>query len=165
MAITVFICTHNRVDLLRKVLESLNAARRPAQPVEVLVIANNCSEGPADFLTDYVNDPGTRLPLRWIAILYGRLQASLAGTSGIHSGQDVLKMLMAGADVTMMASALLRHGIGRLSEIESELVQWLETHEYESVAQLKGSMSQINSADPSAFERAQYMKALTTFRL
>lgn len=106
-----------------------------------------------------------RLPLRWIAILYGRLQASLAGTSGIHSGQDVLKMLMAGADVTMMASALLRHGIGRLSEIESELVQWLETHEYESVAQLKGSMSQINSADPSAFERAQYMKALTTFRL
>jgi dihydroorotate dehydrogenase (fumarate) len=74
-------------------------------------------------------------------------------------------MLMAGADVTMMASALLRHGIGRLTEIESELVQWLETHEYESVAQLKGSMSQINSADPSAFERAQYMKALTTFRL
>lgn len=106
-----------------------------------------------------------RLPLRWIAILYGRLQASLAGTSGIHSGQDVLKMLMAGADVTMMASALLRHGIGRLSEIESELVQWMETHEYESVAQMKGSMSQVNSADPSAFERAQYMKALTTFRL
>lgn len=106
-----------------------------------------------------------RLPLRWVAILYGRVQASLAGTSGIHSGQDVLKMLMAGADVTMMASALLRHGIGRLTEIESELVQWLETHEYESVAQLKGSMSQINSADPSAFERAQYMKALTTFRL
>lgn len=106
-----------------------------------------------------------RLPLRWIAILYGRLKASLAGTSGIHSGQDVLKMLMAGADVTMMASALLRHGIGRLSEIESELVQWMETHEYESVAQMKGSMSQVNSADPSAFERAQYMKALTTFRL
>jgi dihydroorotate dehydrogenase (fumarate) len=101
-----------------------------------------------------------RLPLRWVAILHGRLRASLAASSGIHRATDVLKMLMAGADVTMLCSTLLRHGIPQLKTIERELVAWMEEHDYQSVRQLKGSMSQENCADPAAFERAQYMKAL-----
>jgi dihydroorotate dehydrogenase (fumarate) len=101
-----------------------------------------------------------RLPLRWIALLFGRIRASLAATSGIHRASDVLKMLMAGADVTMLCSTLIRHGARQIGVIERDLVAWLEEHEYESVAQLRGSLSQRNCADPSAFERAQYMKAI-----
>ncbi|MHB8629712.1 MAG: dihydroorotate dehydrogenase-like protein [Aggregatilineales bacterium] len=104
-----------------------------------------------------------RLPLRWIAILYGRLNIDLAATSGIHSGQDVLKMIMAGANVTMMASALLSRGIDHLRTVEHEIRTWLEVNEYESIAQLRGSMSQMNCPNPGAFERAQYMRALTTY--
>jgi len=106
-----------------------------------------------------------RVPLRWIAMLYGRLRANLAATSGIHRAADVLKMLMAGADVTMLCSALLRHGVRQVGVIERDLVAWMEEHEYESVTQLKGSLSQKNCADPSAFERAQYMKAISQFPL
>jgi dihydroorotate dehydrogenase (fumarate) len=106
-----------------------------------------------------------RVPLRWIAILHGRLRASLAATSGIHRASDVLKMLMAGADVTMLCSVLLRHGIPQLSVIERDLVAWMEEHEYESVAQLKGSLSQKNCPAPSAFERAQYMRAISSYPL
>jgi dihydroorotate dehydrogenase (fumarate) len=106
-----------------------------------------------------------RLPLRWIAILYGRVKADLASTSGVHRATDALKMLMAGATVTTMASALLRHGIKHLATVESEIRQWMEEHEYESVAQMRGSMSQRNCPDPSAFERAQYMKAISTFKV
>ncbi|MBX3063633.1 MAG: dihydroorotate dehydrogenase-like protein [Anaerolineae bacterium] len=106
-----------------------------------------------------------RLPLRWIAILYGRIKADLAATSGIHAAPDVLKALMAGANVTMMASALLRNGVSYLQTVERYLLEWMESHEYESVQQMRGSLSQIRSADPSAFERAQYMKALTTYRI
>jgi len=104
-----------------------------------------------------------RLPLRWVAILYGRVNASLAATSGIHRASDVVKMLMVGADVTQLCSVLIRHGIKQLSVIERELQQWLEQHEYHSVQQLKGSMSQKNCTDPSAFERAQYMRAISSF--
>jgi dihydroorotate dehydrogenase (fumarate) len=104
-----------------------------------------------------------RLPMRWIAILHGRIGANLAATSGIHRATDALKMLMAGADVTMLCSVLLRRGIGHIGVIEREMLQWLEEHEYESVEQLKGSMSQKNCPDPSAFERAQYMRALSTY--
>jgi dihydroorotate dehydrogenase (fumarate) len=104
-----------------------------------------------------------RLPMRWIAILYGKIEASLAATSGIHGGADVLKMLMAGADVTMLCSTLLKHGLGRIREIENELVQWMEEHEYDSVEQMKGSMSHKACAQPSAFERANYMKALKSY--
>jgi len=104
-----------------------------------------------------------RLPLRWIALLYGRLNASLAATSGIHRGTDALKMLLAGADVTMLCSALLRHGIPQIALIERDLRAWLEEHEYESISQLKGSLSQKKCAEPAAFERAQYMKALTGY--
>jgi dihydroorotate dehydrogenase (fumarate) len=102
-----------------------------------------------------------RVPLRWIALLYGKLCASLAATSGIHRASDVLKMLMAGADVTMLCSALIRHGICQLGVIERDLVAWMEEHEYASVTQLKGSLSQRNCSEPSAFERAQYMKAIS----
>jgi dihydroorotate dehydrogenase (fumarate) len=101
-----------------------------------------------------------RLPLTWIGILYGRLRANLAATSGVHGAEDVIKMLMVGADVTMLCSALLRNGIGYLERVEEGLRVWMETHEYESVRQMKGSMSQIRCPDPSAFERAQYMKAV-----
>jgi dihydroorotate dehydrogenase (fumarate) len=104
-----------------------------------------------------------RVPLRWIALLYGKLRVHLAATSGIHRASDVLKMLMAGADVTMLCSALIRHGVRQIGVIERDLVAWMEEHEYESVAQLKGSLSQKNCADPSAFERAQYMKAISQF--
>jgi dihydroorotate dehydrogenase (fumarate) len=104
-----------------------------------------------------------RVPLRWIAILYGRLQANLAATSGIHRATDVLKMLMAGADVTMLCSTLIRHGVGHIKIIEKDLVAWMEEHEYESVTQLKGSLSQKNCPAPSAFERAQYMRAISTY--
>jgi len=106
-----------------------------------------------------------RLPLRWIALLYGRVRASLAATSGIHRGTDALKMLLAGADVTMLCSALLRHGIPQIALIERDLKAWLEEHEYESIRQLKGSLSQKNCAEPAAFERAQYMKALTGYAI
>ncbi len=101
-----------------------------------------------------------RLPMRWIAILYDRVGASLAATSGIHRGTDALKMLMAGADVTMLCSVLMRHGIDRLRVIEEEMVAWMREHEYESVEQLKGSLSHKNCPDPGAFERAQYMRSV-----
>jgi dihydroorotate dehydrogenase (fumarate) len=104
-----------------------------------------------------------RVPLRWIALLHGNLKASLAATSGIHRASDALKMLMAGADVTMLCSVLLRHGIPQISMIERDMAVWMEEHEYESVQQLKGSLSQKKCAEPTAFERAQYMKALTGY--
>ena len=104
-----------------------------------------------------------RLPLRWIAILCGRLRANLAATSGIHRGTDALKMLMAGADVTMLCSVLIRHGIGQISVIEREMTAWMEEHEYESVSQLKGSLSQKKCPAPSEFERAQYLRALSSY--
>ena len=105
-----------------------------------------------------------RLPLRWLAILYGRINANLAATSGIHKGQDVLKMLMAGADITMLCSVLLRHGINYIRVIEQEMREWMEKHEYESVRLLQGSMSQKSCPHPSEFERAQYMRSLQTYK-
>ncbi len=105
-----------------------------------------------------------RLPLRWIAILYDRVKADLAATSGIHSSQDVLKVLMAGANVAMLCSVLLRHGIGHIGEIEKGIIEWMKERGYESVRQLIGSMSQKNCADPSAFERAQYMQAVLSYK-
>jgi dihydroorotate dehydrogenase (fumarate) len=105
-----------------------------------------------------------RLPMRWIAILYGRINASLAATSGIHTGKDVVKMLMAGANITMLCSVLLQHGIKRIQLIEQQLREWMNEHEYESVKLLQGSMSQQHCPNPTAFERAQYMRALQTFK-
>ena len=127
-----------------------NAPARPAWPASSAAIP--------------LSHPGDlRLPMRWIAMLYGRIGASLAATSGIHRATDALKMLMAGADVTNLCSVLLRRGIEHIRVIEREMREWMEEHEYESVEQLKGSMSQKNCPDPSAFERAQYMRALETY--
>ena len=104
-----------------------------------------------------------RLPMRWIALLYGRIGANLAATSGIHHGVDALKMLMAGADVTMLCSVLLRRGIDHIRVIERQMREWMEEHEYESIEQIKGIMSQKNCPDPTAFERAQYTRSLSTY--
>jgi len=100
-----------------------------------------------------------------VAILHGRIKASIAATSGVHRASDALKMLMAGADVTMLCSVLIRHGIKQIADIEKDMVDWLEEHEYESVGQLKGSLSQKHCEDPSAFERAQYMRAISSYPL
>lgn len=103
-----------------------------------------------------------RLPLRWIAILYSRIQTDLALTSGVHSAQDVLKATMAGASVAMMASELLTNGVQRIGEILTDIQAWMETFEYQSIEQMKGSMSQRAVAEPAAFERANYMKVLAS---
>jgi dihydroorotate dehydrogenase (fumarate) len=100
------------------------------------------------------NSNELRLPLRWVAILFGRLLADLAITSGVHTSEDVLKGLMAGAKVTMMASELLQNGIKRITQVLGEIRTWMNEHEYESVAQMIGSMSQQHCAEPAAFERA-----------
>lgn len=107
--------------------------------------------------------PEARLALQWIAILYGQVRASLAHSTGIHTAADVARSLLAGADVTMMTSALLTHGPGLLEDVRGQLVSWMEANEYESVRQLRGSMSRMNGPDPGAFERANYMKALQSW--
>ncbi len=104
-----------------------------------------------------------RLPLRWIAILYGRIQADFALTSGVHTAQVVIKAMMAGANVAMMTSTLLENGVGRIMHILTDLQEWMEEHEYESIEQMRGSMSQQAVTEPAAFERANYIKALNTF--
>ncbi len=101
-----------------------------------------------------------RLPMRWIAILRGRVDASLAATSGVHTRDDALKVLLAGADAVMLASALLEHGPEHLRALEQGISEWMTEREYESVEQLKGSMSQGAVADPAAFERANYVRTL-----
>jgi dihydroorotate dehydrogenase (fumarate) len=101
-----------------------------------------------------------RLPLTWIAILYGQLKASLAATGGIHEAQDAIKMILVGADVTMVCAALLEGGVGHAKKILSEMEEWMEKNEYESVKQMKGILSQKSCPDPQAFERANYMKAI-----
>ena len=105
-----------------------------------------------------------RLPLRWVAILYGRVPVDLAITSGVHTHEDVIKGLMAGAKVTMMTSEILRNGIGRVTQLLGEVSRWLEERDYESVAQMQGSMSQQKVCDPGAFERANYMRMLQSWR-
>jgi len=101
-----------------------------------------------------------RLPLTWIGILFGRVKANLAASSGVHTPEDILKLLLAGADVTMMCSALLRHGINHLRDLESGLKRWMEKHECSSVGEIRGSLSQLRCPDPAAFERAQYINAV-----
>jgi len=103
------------------------------------------------------------VPLRWTAILHGRIDASLAVTGGIHDAQGMLKALLAGADVGMVASVLYKKGFGQIGTMLNEIAAWMDEKEYESVEQLKGSMSRENCPDPSAFQRGNYMKALTTF--
>ena len=105
-----------------------------------------------------------RLPLTWIGLLYGRIRADMAATSGVHEAEDVLKLLMVGARVTMLCSVLLQRGIDHIRTIEAGLRTWMECHEYDSVRQMQGSMSQQNCADGSAFERAHYISSLHSYR-
>lgn len=105
-----------------------------------------------------------RLPLRWIAMMYGRINADLAATSGIYSAEDVLKMVMAGAKVTQMLSALLKFGIGHIADVTTNLKAWMEEKEYQSIDQMRGSMSYMNVDDPASFERANYMKVLQSYK-
>ncbi len=105
------------------------------------------------------------LRLNWVAVLYGKIQADLAVTGGIHTGLDVLKSMMAGARVAMLTSALLKNGIGHLATVRAELLEWMEEHEYESIQQMQGSMSQRAVPDPSAFQRANYVKVLSSYAL
>ena len=110
------------------------------------------------------NSDELRLPLRWVAILYGRVPVDFAITSGVHTHHDALKALMAGAKVAMMASELLQKGVGRINEVLTEMRRWMEEHEYLAVSQMIGSMSQKNVIDPASFERANYMKTLASFK-
>jgi dihydroorotate dehydrogenase (fumarate) len=110
------------------------------------------------------NSDELRLPLTWVAILYGRVAVDFAITSGIHTHTDVLKALMAGANVTMMASELLQNGMKRIGQILEGMKEWMEQHEYSTVRQMIGSMSQQHVTEPTAFERANYMKMLDAYR-
>ena len=103
------------------------------------------------------------LRLHWVAVLFGQLEVDLAVTGGVHAGQDVLKSMMSGARVAMMTSALLQHGIGHLYQVRVEMLDWMEEHEYESVRQMQGSMSRRSAANPEAFERANYIKVLSSY--
>jgi len=105
------------------------------------------------------------LRIHWVAILFGHIRPDLAVTGGIHTAQDVLKAMMAGARVAMMTSALLKHGIDHLAVVQKELVTWMEEHEYESIHQMQGSMSYRSVAEPAAFERANYMRVLRSYAL
>jgi len=104
-----------------------------------------------------------RLPLRWVAILHGKIKASLAATTGIHTAEDVLKMIMVGADVTMVCAALFQKGVKHITKMLTDMKKWMEEHEYESLTQMKGSMSHKSVAEPAAFERANYMKVLKSY--
>jgi dihydroorotate dehydrogenase (fumarate) len=109
------------------------------------------------------NSDALRLPLRWIAILYGKVKADFALTSGVHTAEDAIKAIMAGANVTMSTSAILKHGVNAIQQILTGMESWMTVHEYESVQQMRGSMSQGAVAEPAAFERANYMKVLNSF--
>nr|WP_228486330.1 dihydroorotate dehydrogenase-like protein [Paludibaculum fermentans] len=106
-----------------------------------------------------------RLRLHWTALLYNRIRPDLAITGGVHTAEDAVKGVMAGARCTMMTSALLRHGIPYLEKVEEDLLDWMEEHEYESIGQMRGSMSSQSVAEPAAFERANYMKVLSSYAL
>jgi dihydroorotate dehydrogenase (fumarate) len=105
------------------------------------------------------------LPMRWISILYGHVNADFALTSGVQSGKDILKAMMVGAKVTMVASEFLRKGTGRASEMLKSIELWMEEHDYESIEQMQGSMSQKSVANPAAFERANYMRVLSSYKI
>lgn len=131
-----------------------NRFYQPDLDIETLEVVPNLVLSTSDDL---------RLPMRWVAILYGRIKADLALTGGVHTTRDLVKATMAGASVSMVASTLLANGFSRAEEILSGLEKWMVEFEYESVSQMRGSMSQQSVADPALFERANYMKALTTF--
>lgn len=112
----------------------------------------------------FSNPQSMRLPLRWIAILYGRVKADLAATSGIHSAEDIIKMIMVGAKITQIYAALHQYGIGHIRNLLRDIKTWMIDHEYESLDQMRGSMSHRAVANPAAFERANYMRALSSIK-
>jgi dihydroorotate dehydrogenase (fumarate) len=101
-----------------------------------------------------------RLPLTWVGLLFGRVRASLAATGGIHTSDDVIKLLLAGANVTMLCSVLLERGVAQIHNIEEGLRRWLVHHEFKSIGQILGSLNELRSQEPGALERAQYMRAI-----
>jgi len=105
------------------------------------------------------------LRLHWVAVLFGRLRLDLAVTGGVHEARDVLKAMMAGANVAMMTSALLRRGIPHLAAVRRDLVAWMEEHEYDSIRQMRGSLSQRSTANPEAYERANYVSVLSSYAM
>ncbi len=138
---------------------------------DALVLFNRCYQPDFDLdklevVTDLeLSTPREiRLPLLWIAVLYGRVGSSLAATRGVHSAEEVIKYLMAGADAVMTTSGVLKRGMGFFTTLVNDLKAWMETRGYESVEQMKGAMSHENCADPSAFERANYIKVLESYR-
>ncbi len=132
-----------------------NRFYQPDIDLENLEVVSNL-----DFSTPYE----LRLRLRWIAILYGALKADLAVTGGIHSGRDVIKSMMAGANVAMTTSAVLEKGIPQITTLLKQVQEWMQEHEYESIQQMRGSMSQKAVPMPTVFERANYMKVLASFK-
>lgn len=146
------------------------ASRLVAAGASGLVLFNRYLEADVDlellsFKPDLVlsNRHEARVPIRWIAILRDQIQASLAATGGVHRMEGIVKLLLAGADVTLMASILLMHGPTFLRTLLVDLERWLDEHEFSSVEQLKGSMSRRNCPDPGALERANYMQALVQY--
>ena len=131
-----------------------NRFYQPDFDLEELVVTPNLVLSTSDEL---------RLPLRWIAILFNRVLADFALSSGIHTPEDIIKAVMAGASITMTASALLRRGPHYATKLLDGIQNWMEEHEYESIQQMKGSMSQKSVADPSAFERANYITVLSSY--
>jgi len=131
-----------------------NRFYQPDLDIETLEVAPNLQLSTSEEI---------RLALRWVAILYGRVQADLALTGGVHTAQDMIKAVMAGANVTLLASALLAHGVEHAGVILTETQTWMEQYEYESIEKMRGSMSQRSVAEPAAFERANYMKALSSY--
>jgi dihydroorotate dehydrogenase (fumarate) len=151
----------------------VNAARRLQEAgADALVLFNRFYQPDFDLETLTVTPTLTLstpqellLRLHWVALLYGRVRADLAITGGVHGATDVLKAMMAGANVAMMTSVLLKQGIEHLMKVHADLVRWMEEHGYESIRQMRGSMSQRSAPDPGAFERANYMKVLRSFSL
>ena len=105
------------------------------------------------------------LRLHWVAVLYGRVEADFAVTGGVHTGHDALKAMMAGANVAMLTSALLKHGVDHLATVRTEMLNWMEEREYESVAQMRGSLAQKAVRNPGAYERGNYIKVLSSYAL
>lgn len=148
------------------------AVRMVAAGADALVLFNRFYQ-PDINLSDLTVEPSLqfssefekRLPMRWLAILYGQVKASLAATTGIHTAEDAIKMILCGADVTMMASTLLKHGPKRLQNILDGIEQWMIDYEYESIEQMKGSMSHQNVAEPAAYERANYLRILQSYKI
>ncbi len=133
-----------------------NRFYQPDLDLENLEVVPNLELSTSDLL---------RVRLRWIAILHGRIQADLAVTGGVHTAEDVLKAMMAGAKIAMMTSALLHNGIDHIRFVLADLVKWMEEHEYVSINQMQGSMSQKSVAHPAAFERANYVKVLQSYEV